>query len=109
MFKIRRRQKTSQPTLSHNAELLRQAQVTAMAVLNAAALLARWQGVLAHYHTLLPDQRDAYTPLIECHVSPSLASLVDHAEHHGLITKEQGIQVMTGNVSEVDFSLFSKG
>ena len=71
---------------------------TASSLLNSAALLLRWQGLLAQYQSFTPDQRAAFDSLLEAQLVPSLSTLIEHAETHGIITLKEAASLRGGQV-----------
>ena len=102
-FKIRRKKKPPQPSVSQDPALLQSAHNTARSVLSAMALLARWQGLLSQFQTLTPDQRTAFAPLIAAELTPTLTRCIDHAAAHQLVDAEEAEQLRGGGVI-VDWS-----
>lgn len=102
MFKLKRKKTHSQPGVSPASGPTVAAEFTARSLLSNAAVLLRWQGLLAQY-PLTPGQRAAYAPLIEAQLTPSLSALIEHAETQGLITCEEAATLRGGQVI-VDWS-----
>lgn len=101
MFKIRKKKKGAQP-MEQDLQPMEGVVLTVLTLLSAVTTLLRCQVILAQYQSSLPNLRDAFAPLVETQPTVPLATLVEHAKRHALITDEQAVQLLSGEPIEIE-------
>lgn len=98
VFTIRKKKKSSQACVGRAPVPLVTTNSTASSLLNSAALLLRWQSLLAQYQSFTPDQQGAFDSLLEAQLVPSLSTLIEYAETRGIMTLKEAASLRGGQV-----------